>query len=98
MIKNATVKGVPMPRIQGRVTGDIEKQFSWELFITIGDSEPLTMEPKESEPRYATFDLALKKLREMAQDVADTISKDVYKAKPEGYFDLINNRKVESLK
>lgn len=98
MIKNTANKGMPIPRIRGSVTGDIEKKFSWELFITIGDSEPIHMEPKEDMPRFATFDLALKELRRQAQDVADTIVKDVFKATPTGYMDLINNKMVESLK
>lgn len=98
MIKNTAQKGMPIPRIQGIVTGNVEDQFSWEIYVTIGDAIPLTMTPGETEPRYATFELALKRLREMAQDVADTISMDVYKATPTGYIDLINNKMVESLK
>jgi hypothetical protein len=95
MIENTTIQGVPMPRIKGRVIGSITEKFSWEIFVHIGDSDPLVM---TTESKFNTFDLALKHLKSTAQDVCDTIVKDVFKAEPQGYLDLINNRRVENLK
>lgn len=89
---------IPIPRIRGNAIPFGDK-WGWEMMITIGDSEPICMSfPGESgEGAIATKDEAIAHLKKYAQDVANTISRDVYKAEPIGFMDLTRNVMVKKL-
>lgn len=89
-------KYLPIPRIRGKA---IQKGLGWgfEIYVTIGDDPNPIYLNSSDDMIYISEEEAKRCLRIAAQEIADVITKDVYKQKPEGYLDLIKNRKVSSI-
>lgn len=82
---------VLVPRFQGNAI-QVGKHWSWELFITIGEADPIQMAPKEA--IFLNREAALNDLREHITGVMKVLCKHLGMPDPEGVIDLNKNQQV----
>jgi hypothetical protein len=77
----------PIPRIQGRAVPS-GSGWSFELYIRIGDSDPLVLGPKYGDTIYLTQTAAINALKTAVVEVSKMICKVMELPEPNEYIDL----------
>lgn len=81
-----------IPRFQGNAI-QIGKHWSWEMYIRVGDTEPIVLAAPEAR-QFLNKDAALNDLREQIAILTPIVCKAMGLPKPTEYIDLNKNQSV----